>query len=55
MAVDRVVTGDELAIWHFTEEQDVEPYPIFLIAESGQELTALQATIARRAWQRIFA
>jgi hypothetical protein len=51
---DREVTGDELGIWHFVEGQDVEPYPIVLIAESGQELTALQATIPYRAWQRIF-
>lgn len=55
LAVDRVVTGDELAIWHFAEGQDLEePYPIVLIAESDrQELTALQATISRRAWRRI--
>ena len=52
----REVTGDDLGIWHFMEGQDVEPYPIVLIAEGDrQELTALQATIARRAWQRIFA
>ena len=52
----REVTGDDLGIWHFMEGQDVEPYPIVLIAEGDrQELTALQATIARRAWRRIFA
>jgi hypothetical protein len=53
---DREVTGGELSIWHFMEGQDVEPCPIVLIAEGDrQELTALQATIARRAWRRIFA
>jgi hypothetical protein len=56
LADDLEVTGAGLSIWHFLEGQDVEPYPIVLIAESDrQELTALQATIACRAWQRIFA
>jgi hypothetical protein len=50
------VTGGELGIWHFMEGQDVEPCPIVLIAVGDrQELTALQATIPRRAWRRIFA
>ena len=56
LADDLEVTGAGLSIWHFLEGQDVEPYPIVLIAEGDrQELTALQATIARRAWRRIFA